>query len=54
MKQEDHQLDYILGQNLISDISGKLTTKYLFISVIDQLDAQKVCFTISLFHARNM
>ena len=29
----------------------KIKTHILFISVINQLDAQNFCFTISLFHA---
>ena len=33
------------------NIPPKLQTQKTFISVINQIDAQNVCFTISLFHA---
>ena len=37
---------------LVSNFNALLTVHLsIFISVINQLDAQNVCFTISLFHA---
>ena len=45
------QCFFTLSRKLHSKQKKSVTHKCIFISVINQLDAQHFCFTISLFHA---